>query len=501
MFGLFGKSKMEKEIAKALKMEDKKAYTRNFEAAVRDRHNNYRVNDVPVDASIKTSLSVLRGRSRNNVRNCPYTNKFLSVLEQNVVGSGKGNRLKCLFKNGDKLDPMNEHIEDLWESWSRDPEVSGRFPDFSSVQRVVIRTVATDGEIFIRVLRGDEFGKFKFQLQLIESEYVCENLNQEPNNHGHYIKMGIKYNQYGRPLSYFFKTDHKPNVHVHHTDLSKMVEIPAHEIIHVYRPLSSDQSRGIPWTTATMSSLGILKGYTDSELKTRRASSCKMGVIEQKDPELDFRVKGDIANASKDDKEENESVQNINQVIEPASFQYLGPGESFKTLDWTHDASYPEFCKQILRQVASALNVGYNVLNNDLEGVNYSSLRSQSLQDQDNYSQIQTWLITSFIEKVYRAWLETVVSFNTKGVCKIAIRDLDKYLYPNFIGRKWQSVDPLKSVKANALAVKMGFASRAEVVRQSGGSLDDIFTELERENKKMKESGIIDFSDEIDETI
>ena len=60
--------------------------------------------------------------------------------------------------------------------------------------------------------------------------------------------------------------------------------------------------------------------------------------------------------------------------VEAGSFVSLPNGVDFKAFDPDHPTSqFESFVKSILRQIASGLNVPYNELANDLEGVSYSS--------------------------------------------------------------------------------------------------------------------------------
>jgi capsid protein len=67
---------------------------------------------------------------------------------------------KVKFKNG-KLDTSaNRLIEDEWGAWGRKGacELSGRF-SWNAVQRLLVRTLAVDGELLLRRYRGAEYGR------------------------------------------------------------------------------------------------------------------------------------------------------------------------------------------------------------------------------------------------------------------------------------------------------------------------------------------------------
>ncbi len=84
--------------------------------------------------------------------------------------------------------------------------------------------------------------------------------------------------------------------------------------------------------------------------------------------------------------------------VEAGSFEQLPSGVDFKTFDPSHPTQqFETFVKTILRQVASGLNVPYNELANDLEGVSYSSLRQSVLEAREYYKFMQKFFSTTFI--------------------------------------------------------------------------------------------------------
>lgn len=452
--------------------------SRSFAASVRDRINNFDINPVNMDSSIKSGLSALRKQSRDLDKNSDYLKRFHTLLETHVVGSN-GIKLQALFRDskGELESKINTLLETNFNAWAREADVAGK-NHWVDIQRLVVRTVARDGEAFVRMVRGTHHNKWKFSLQLLDSEYVDEQYNDGPFDDGSRIKMGIKVDEWGKPLSYFFRTDMVDGKNITLHQGKNYLEIPASEIIHVFLPIAMQQSRGVPWCHTVIRRLNILGHYEESELVAARTAACKMGFFKRKEHA-----------ESRYDPNELDDHGNYVQDAQPGSFEYLDPGVDFQALNWEHDGSnYSAFVKQILRGISSGLNVSYNSLNSDLENVNFSSLRSGLLEEREFYKDIQAFIIRNFVSKVFKSWLETSTALSKE--LNISVRKVDKYLYPSFTGRRWQWIDPLKEVKASVIAVNNKLKSRSEIAAEQGRTIEDVFAELKNEEDQIEALGL-----------
>ena len=101
------------------------------------------------DEELRTSLRNLRARSRELSINNDYARKFFEMLKTNVIGANgivlqsKAKRLDGTFDRQD-----NERIEKAFKRWGRKEfaSVTGKL-SWIDIQRVVIETLARDGEI------------------------------------------------------------------------------------------------------------------------------------------------------------------------------------------------------------------------------------------------------------------------------------------------------------------------------------------------------------------
>jgi lambda family phage portal protein len=160
-------------------------------------------------------------------------------------------------------------------------------------------------------------------------------------------------------------------------------------------------------------------------------------------------------------------------------------GHDFKLIDPTHpNAGFDAFEKAVLRGIASGLNVSYTSLSNDLTGVSYSSIRQGTIEERDHYRMLQNFLIEHFCEPVFRAWLESALSF---GTMPIPLSKYDKFAdNVHFRGRGFAWVDPQKEIRANAEALSNGMMSMQQIAGNYGIDVEELFEQIQADKEMAK---------------
>ena len=75
------------------------------------------------------------------------------------------------------------------------------------IQRVVLRSVARDGSVLIRKVRGFD-NEFRFALQVLEADLLDIDYNAQLKN-GNKVRMGIELDKWERPVAYHILNGHK----------------------------------------------------------------------------------------------------------------------------------------------------------------------------------------------------------------------------------------------------------------------------------------------------
>lgn len=455
---------------------------KNYAAAKTDRltwsWTNYKYTS---DQIIEKFLPSLVARSCEQTMNNPYASRYLSLLENNVIGeNGVGLQAQAKDANGQLDQVANEAHEAAWKEWQKaeNCDVTGKL-NFIAIQKLVLKTVAREGEILIRQCVGKDVSPWGFALQLIDPRRLDIYKNEKNLKNGHFIRFGIEFNQYGKPINYYINKDE--DAYYMQQSAREHYIIPAEEIIHLFLPVYVDQKRGLPWYSNVLMRMNMLNGFEEAAVEHARAGACQMGFITNSDPE---------AYDDEDDK------TNMDMEIEasPATFHELPPGYKVEKFDPNYpNGEFDVFSKSILRSIAVGLNAGYSSVSGDLSSVNFSSLRQGILDEREVWKGLQEWFKSGFCEKVHAYWLKYSLLYSRIkcGNGYLKPERIEKYKNVTWSMRRWSWVDPVKDVNAAAISVQNGFRSRSDVIREQGRDPDDVWNEVEKENETIKTKGIL----------
>lgn len=461
-----------------------RAVTRMFDAAKFDRLNgNWNAIPLPADWIITRNLRALVGRSRDQCANNDHGRAFLRLCRQNIVGP-QGVVLKMAFKKADgtTLDKdTNKAIKAAWDSWGHrdNADVTGQ-ESWRAIQAACVQSAAADGEFIVRVVTGKDAGPWGFALQVIDTMRLSVDYNEDRYNGLNFIRHGIEFNRYGRPLAYHFSTIDDGEAEYQYAG-THYIRVPADQVIHGFRKDMVGQKRGLPWTATALFRMKQLAGMEDAALINARVGAAKMGVIKWQEgyaPEF----------------EDGEDVGNLEIDGEPGSFPVLPEGADL--IPW--NPQYPSgeftpFVKTALRGIASGLGVAYNNFANDLEGVNFSSIRQGTLDEREHWKELQEWLVEGLIQPVFEKWLRYSLlakRIKSNGLPLPAVL-VDEYkAAASWQPRRWQWIDPSADVTAAVNSKNNMLTSPGKIIREWGGDPAEIWAEFGADIKDMVAAGI-----------
>lgn len=442
------------------------AYRSAFMAAAASRLTNgwYK----PLLSSNKellNDLPVVRGLARYLAKNDVYTARFLELVQTNIVGpSGVQFVPRVMGPNEEFNDPVNKELKRGWEEWSRVAGVDG-YSNFTDIEQLAVRTLAMDGEVFVRIVTGPKVNKFGFGLMLIDADLLDVGYNLTGLKNGNSVVQGVEVNRFGVPEAFHFWSRH-PN------DLGTTVpltrdRIPADEIIHLFKRNRVGQLRGYSWVAPAMYFLAKLHEYMDAEVVAAQAAASQVATIET--PLND--VSGYQSNGSL-----GPEVLNL----EPGVVVRLAPGEKLNPWTSNHpNNAFGPFVETILHGVASALNVSYSSLSSDASKENYAGGRIGQLTERDYWKNQQSWFIRQFHEKVYTLWVQYALGFNAVDLPN----DPSEYSAVEFRPRGWKWADPLRDLKSAEGAINANLTSKADVCAEMGLDYKEV---LEKRYEEIK---------------
>ena len=240
---------------------------------------------ISADQELYNDFLRLRARAREMRRNHPIVRQYLGMLSSNIIGAD-GFKLQAEVRtNNGQLDKKtNAAIEQAWKDFWSGPVTVDRKMCGVDFEQHLIESLATDGEILVRKIRGFKRSPFRYALQELDPDLLDHQFFRQPSETENEIRLGVEVDEWGAPVAYWFWDRHP-------TDLMNIsarnrIRIPAAEILHLYRPDRANQTRGVTWLNSIMMPTKMLDGYVEAEVVAARTGAAKMGFFQWKDSTL-----------------------------------------------------------------------------------------------------------------------------------------------------------------------------------------------------------------------
>jgi lambda family phage portal protein len=426
------------------------------------------------DLDLWSDIYRLRARARREAQNNPLARKAIKIFRKNVFGpDGIRLRAKVPMKKGKKLNKkLNDQIEHLFLQWGRRDycTVQGNM-SWKNAQGFTGVQTFRDGECFIRRRFADN--KFGFSLQFIDPDQLDTNYYLYQMQNGNVIRMGIEMNPDGRPVAYHFWDHHPAEWSIAQKN---RIRVPASEVIHLYAPDRVMQSRGVPEIASSLLCMHMHNQYTMAEVVAARIAAAKMGFFEKTASDAGFE-----GNSRDEDR-------NVKIKMSPGTTETLPEGLTFKPWDPQHPTTaFPSFTKMLMRLIGAGMDMSYETLANDREGVNYSSIRAGLLDDRDTWREWQQYFSETLCDRVMSWFIESAW---LSGLLQLDGLPDDLMPYMEWTGRAWAWIDPLKDMQANVLAIENGLQTRTQQLAANGNDFEETMEAFKYEKDYMEQLGL-----------
>lgn len=448
------------------------------------------------DAEMRTRMRVLRGRARELERNEPYINRYLESLVNNVFDHHgitlqskagdlmRGKDGKPVFKLDDAAIKI---IETAWKEWCKNPCVTGDM-SLNECGRLILRNTARDGDTLTKYIIDPKANDFGFAIQLFEGDIIDDYKNTmvagnegEPQSQ---IRMGVEVNYYQKAVGYWLLKEYPGDQMWWNSEGYYSERHSVENFIHLFKRKRITQIRDVSWLVPIMRDLKMLDGFDEAAIVAARTGAAKMGFFVQK------AADGNPYDGSKD------QAGNLITDAEPGAMEQLPYGMEFQSFDPKYpDAYYADFIKSRVRRIGAGVNMNYNTLANDLENVNYSSIRAGILDDREGYKAQQSWFIARWQQPVFAKWLEiSLLNGSLKNPftgASLPFSKLSKFSQAEFRPRRWPWVDPLKDVQADVLAINNRLTSRTKVISENtSDDFEDIIRDTAKEDTFAEDNNV-----------
>lgn len=430
-----------------------------------------------INRTLRYQRRALVARARQGAQNNPYLKRYFQLCVDNIAGPCPFKlQAKIKYNSGKFDDSANDRIEDVWRQSGRKGnwEITNQWSR-SAYTRLMVRTLAIDGEILVRKLRGPEYGAYGYRLQLIDSTRLDDQKNETLKGGGA-IHMGVEINAANTPVAYHI-LKRKPSNWIMDGYSRETERVEAGEIEHIFIADFAEQIRGVPWVYSALLNLIHIGAFEEAAVVAARVGAMQMGFIQQRE-DATSPLTGDGQDAK----------GNTQIDAEPGAFQTLPPG--YEMSEWMPrfpDAAVEPFLKAMLRGTASGLGVAYHNLANDPSEVNFSTARVFGGDEHEMWRGLQGFWSEHWEEPNYADWLRMQVFM---GTLPFDIGRIEKYLSVYFQPKTWQSPDPVKEQTANDLALRNRLTSRTQIIAASGGDVEDTFDDIAAEEQLAKDKKV-----------
>lgn len=499
---------------------------RSYDAAVNNQFNkDMRPVYGSANAELLTSLYTARAKARSITYNDPHGKAIIRTGADNVVGH-RPFRLKMRIgsKTGGKFvadEDLNSQIEEEWKIYGM-PEnytVSGEMSR-DEAWCIAEMSALRDGGILFKRYRNFKFNKYRYAVDILESDHLDQNYMGKAPISGNSIRFSIEYDSYyeRRPVAAWLLTRHPGDPFGAPSRLSnnwrERVEISD---ILIYRNLRdrAEQDIGMIEMDSIIQHLHRTRQYDVALALAAIASCCKQYWIKKNFPTgMMFTTEeaagfmnqfvnqitgptgtnGQGQNTGTVGRQQGIGVPSVNDV--PASIMQIPYGEEFMQ----NDPKFPieasvHFKKDNLMEAATGVGQAYDSISGDYQNLGFSAARLSQQAPRQNYRRRQSHFKMQICRAEFREWMRSSIM---SGVFDIPISRLEECVNAaHFQGVRWESANPLQDVQATILLYEAGFVSEQQIQDEleDGQDLTSLYAQRE-EAKRLQEKHGLNFEGE-----
>lgn len=418
----------------------------------------------------RRDLRGLLAHARYAAQNIDYVRSYEMMVRRHVIGrAGIALQMDARDPRGGVDRVANDRIESAWASWGRRGSVTpcGRL-SWWNVENIAATMVAREGNCLLRVYRGPGFGPLGFQVAPISFDLLDLDHSEDLRD-GRFVRGGIEFDAYHRPLAYHLWTAHPSESQG--VARRRRVRVEAEDIVHVWRPNEAEQEFGVPQSHTALRRFNMLSRYEESALAAAHYGAAVAAFFTQE---------------ADDSPSAGTEADEIPDEITPGMTAMLPPGVNIA--DWSPnypDGEMPAFNKAMLRGGAAGLGVSYAGLTSDMEGANFSSLRDGRGEERDEWRMFQRDIAETLHAEVFRRWLPFALVAAGLPLAKI-----DKFDGALWRPRSWPSVNPKDDAAANEADLRNGLKAPSQIVAERGEDFEGMVRRLAADLALLREAGV-----------
>jgi lambda family phage portal protein len=454
------------------------------------------------DSDILPEQPILRRRSRDLLRNNGIANGAQQTITDNVLGCGlwlapMPNYI-ALGRDRKWATEWRRKVKSLWKLWAESTACdAGESITLDGMATLIFNGAWSNGDGLALPMWMPRPQMQATRLQVIESDRLS-NPNFQPNSK--FLRGGIEINEYGAPQAYWIRNAHPGDqlwMGGQPIEAFRWTKVPAYtawgrkRVVHCHDRGRAGQTRGVPALAATMQQFKVSGDFQRAYLKSAVVNAMIALVTESSMDQSSL-----VELLSSDQRALKQYQDNLaNRDRSAVNFRDglivpLTLGEKLSGFTpGRPDQNYEPFITAVFRQIATGLNIPYELLMKDFSKTNYSSARASLLEAWRFFLGRRNWLGFTFYQPVYELWLEEMV--NTGQIEapdfyeKRAAWCWARWIGP---GRGW--VDPLKEAQAAELRMDIMVSTLEDECAEQGKDWEEVLEQKAEEDARMKELGL-----------
>lgn len=392
--------------------------------------------------------ATVRARARDLERNSDIMNSVTGAYKRNVIGSG----FQLQANTGDQK--KNKELENLWSKWckARNCDVTGTQSLNQILRMAVVRKKIDGGILFVK--RYTKEGIVPFQLQMMEVDEL-DSMISTPANSKNRIVGGIEYNQYNKPVAYYFR-----QYGIDGFSIGETVKIPAKDVIFYFSKRRPSQIREMSDMTPTVTRIRDTNEFMTAVSVKERIAACLSVFIKKSLPPIGIgRAGSNAANAGQHSYD--------GKTLTPGMIKELNAGDEVQVVNPTGQAiDATSYTKLQQRLIGSGQGLSYEATSRDMSETNYASARQGMIEDEMTYQEEEE-AILEIMNEIYETFVISCVLAGNISLNNFWNKK-DDYMKHGWVKQPKKWIDPLKESSATKTALNTGQKTYKQIAAEAG---------------------------------
>lgn len=468
------------------------------------------------EEDIDLNLFVLRNRCRD-LYNSPLGRSAINTTRTNVIGSGLQLKSRIDFNflglSEDEADAWEQNVEREFSLWAESVFCDAcRLNNFYELQQLAQLSWLQSGDAFV-LLKQDNplpYMPYPLRLHLVEADRIStpNTLNNIVSNgifaieavgeNGNKIISGVEIDSSGAVVAYYISNRYPQSFYIlNDTKPIEWTRVEAfgqltgrRNILQLMESERPEQRRGVPFLAAVIEPLKQLTRYTEAELMAAVVTGMFTVFIKSKNASSDMPLGSMISG----NEQLEDTDKDINYELAPGAINVLQPDEEIDVANpGRPNTAFDGFVNALCRYIGAALEIPQELLQKSFQS-SYSAARAALLEAWKMFNMRREWMSNDFCQPIYEEWLAQAVSL---GRIKAPKFFDDPVIRKAWCGAEWNGpapgqLDPLKEITAAEKRIQNAISTREqETMEINGGNFDKNIQQAKREQKLMKESGLL----------